>query len=363
MIKSLKVSGLNDKIDFEAEFNSDINLFTGKNGAGKTTILKLIWFLNAGHISHLLSEINFSEIELQIDNATINVKRSDNLKKERGFTYEFIIEPGNRTFSVQERQLREIEFRHPSMFGHANVIRDISAPTIFFPTFRRIEGGFSMDTRRYGEAYQTRNNVKDSLVELSQRLSNQNQKFVASISTDDLVQLVTNEFAIKTDKFNKLQKEKSETIINKIKQRSTESDSLLLSSIQTEIETLETERNEFFKPFTTLSDLIAAIFQHKGIVLNNLTIGDISNSIASEKLSAGEKQMLSFICYNTFTKNSSIFIDEPELSLHPDWQRILLPTLLKQGNNNQFFMATHSPFIYSKFSDKEIVIELDKGDN
>ena len=97
--------------------------------------------------------------------------------------------------------------------------------------------------------------------------------------------------------------------------------------------------------------------------MSNLAIGDIGNAISSDKLSAGEKQMLSFICYNTFTKNHIIFIDEPELSLHPDWQRILLPTLLKQNNNNQFFMATHSPFIYSKYSDKEVVIEQDKGDN
>ena len=72
--------------------------------------------------------------------------------------------------------------------------------------------------------------------------------------------------------------------------------------------------------------------------------------------------MLSFLCYNTFSKNKVIFIDEPELSLHPDWQRLLVPTLLKQGNNNQFFIATHSPFIYTKYPDKEIMISSDKGE-
>lgn len=81
-----------------------------------------------------------------------------------------------------------------------------------------------------------------------------------------------------------------------------------------------------------------------------------------DKLSAGEKQMLSFLCYNTFSKNKIIFIDEPELSLHPDWQRLLIPTLLKQGGNNQFFIATHSPFIYAKYPDKELVLSEDKGE-
>jgi predicted ATP-binding protein involved in virulence len=124
---------------------------------------------------------------------------------------------------------------------------------------------------------------------------------------------------------------------------------------------MESSREQLLKPYTTLSELITTIFQHKGINLSNLTLGEVNNAISSDKLSAGEKQMLSFICYNAFTKNNTIFIDEPELSLHPDWQRTLVPTLLNQGNNNQFFMATHSPFIYSKYSDKEIILSNDKG--
>jgi predicted ATP-dependent endonuclease of OLD family len=47
-------------------------------------------------------------------------------------------------------------------------------------------------------------------------------------------------------------------------------------------------------------------------------------------------------------------IDEPELSLHADWQRLLFPVLLSQGSKNQFIVATHSPFIYAKYPDHEI---------
>lgn len=71
--------------------------------------------------------------------------------------------------------------------------------------------------------------------------------------------------------------------------------------------------------------------------------------------------MLSFLCYNFFYDNSIIFIDEPELSLHTDWQRLLFPILLKQKKDNQFIIATHSPFIYSKYPDKEIIIDYNKG--
>ena len=79
-------------------------------------------------------------------------------------------------------------------------------------------------------------------------------------------------------------------------------------------------------------------------------------------LSAGEQQMLSFLCYNAFYEDSIIFIDEPELSLHADWQRRLFPNLMKQQSSNQFVVATHSPFIYSKYEDKEIVLSEEKGE-
>ena len=71
--------------------------------------------------------------------------------------------------------------------------------------------------------------------------------------------------------------------------------------------------------------------------------------------------MLSFLCYNAFASNSCIFIDEPEISLHVDWQRTLFPTLLAQSTSNQFIITTHSPFIYSKYADKELVLNPDRG--
>ena len=72
--------------------------------------------------------------------------------------------------------------------------------------------------------------------------------------------------------------------------------------------------------------------------------------------------MVSFLCYNAFNRQATIFIDEPETSLHVDWQRILFPKLMAQSSDNQFFVATHSPFIYTKYADKELVINPDHGD-
>lgn len=111
-----------------------------------------------------------------------------------------------------------------------------------------------------------------------------------------------------------------------------------------------------------LTELIAKIFKDKGIrVSPSLMFGETTAAINAGILSAGEKQMLSFICYNAFSNNIPIFIDEPELSLHIDWQRILFPTLLSQGTDNQFIVSTHSPFIYAKYPEKEILLDPDRG--
>ena len=51
-------------------------------------------------------------------------------------------------------------------------------------------------------------------------------------------------------------------------------------------------------------------------------------------------------------KNSLIFIDEPEASLHIDWQRILLENISKicEKKNIQAIVTTHSPSVVSNFT-------------
>lgn len=355
MIKKLLVDGLNNRTKpLELHFHSDLNLLTGKNGSSKTTILKLIWFLNSGKILNLVKEINFNYAELTTSNSFISIKRdTENNTVTIGLDRE-------RPFTISDINLRELELRRPTRINEKflEIIRN-SIPTIFFPTFRRIEGGFTIEDGsdpRFGRQDQIRN----ALEEFSARMSTKNQRFITSISTDDIIQLLNREYSNINALINLGQKQKSDEIIRKIKIKQ-KSETETLAEIQSDIESMEEERETLLKPYSTLSELITSIFQHKGINLSNLTLGEVNNAISSDKLSAGEKQMLSFICYNAFTKNHSIFIDEPELSLHPDWQRTLVPTLLNQGNNNQFFMATHSPFIFSKYSDKEIILSNDKG--
>lgn len=352
MIKSFEVKNLNNKISDKFYFNEDLNLLTGKNGCGKTTILKTIWYFVSGNLDKIFDEVYFDFARLEMSNGSfIQIE----VKPEKKRNTKKIIISFNRT---DENYMSEIEIPFESYEQIPSVFT--SESSLFFPTFRRIEGGFSINTNRRFR----RNTLRDSLESISENLTNGfNHKFIASISTEDINYLLSNKYADISEEIRKLEVNQSGRILS-IVANSEDKEKESLELIRNLVKDNDKKRNDILKPFTMLSLVIHRIFKDKSIkISNNLELGEAKEAIFSDKLSAGEKQMLSFLCYNFFYDNSVIFIDEPELSLHTDWQRILFPTLLKQKKNNQFIIATHSPFIYAKFTDKEIIINEDKGTN
>jgi predicted ATP-binding protein involved in virulence len=80
--------------------------------------------------------------------------------------------------------------------------------------------------------------------------------------------------------------------------------------------------------------------------------------ITIDKLSDGEKQLYGrVVALMIFEpKDSIILIDEPEISLHPRWQRVIMRIYGRIGRNNQFIIATHSPQIISETPYKNLII-------
>lgn len=71
-------------------------------------------------------------------------------------------------------------------------------------------------------------------------------------------------------------------------------------------------------------------------------------------LSSGEKHLL-LILFEALTVDvNSIIIDEPELSMHIDWQRKLIPTMTTLNPDCQIIVASHSPEIMAEASDNMI---------
>jgi predicted ATPase len=93
----------------------------------------------------------------------------------------------------------------------------------------------------------------------------------------------------------------------------------------------------------------------------DLLTGRISRAdeIRISDLSSGEKQLLIFLAETVLRSNTPyIFIaDEPELSLHIEWQERLVPVILELNPDAQILFATHSPDIVNKFRNNVFSME------
>ena len=65
------------------------------------------------------------------------------------------------------------------------------------------------------------------------------------------------------------------------------------------------------------------------------------------QLSSGEKQMLAILLTVLIEDNQHyvLFMDEPEVSLHIDWQKNLIDMILDLNPNVQIILTTHSPAV------------------
>ena len=80
---------------------------------------------------------------------------------------------------------------------------------------------------------------------------------------------------------------------------------------------------------------------------NELYFDSYGETISAYKLSSGEKQML-IILLTVLVQNRKpfvLFMDEPEVSLHVEWQERLLDLVVDLNPNAQVILTTHSPAV------------------
>jgi len=75
-------------------------------------------------------------------------------------------------------------------------------------------------------------------------------------------------------------------------------------------------------------------------------------------LSSGEREIVTLIYAAThMSKQQVVLIDEPEISLHVDWQRPLLQKMSEQLGDRQIIVCTHSPVIGADYEERVIIFE------
>ena len=80
---------------------------------------------------------------------------------------------------------------------------------------------------------------------------------------------------------------------------------------------------------------------------NEIKFSSLGEELAPYQLSSGEKQILVILLTVLVEDNEHyvLFMDEPEVSLHIEWQKRLIDLILELNPNVQIILTTHSPAV------------------
>ena len=307
-IKKIEIKNLWNKYDIEWHLNEDVNVLEGINGIGKTTILDLIVGTLYGRLKGRTTDM-VDSVKMTFNNDQFITYRR--IKD----TLESLVKKAKKDKSLNEfiTELKQPEGRD-------------------FSKIQVIEGAmFSFE------------NVQMTKEELHEILG------VALISTFDqqlkeyeAVRQLTNE-AVSTEldlQLYLLQKQYLEYQIN-IGKKAIEalSSKSIVNAPQIDI---DFKKNLFL-------DTIDALFEPTNKKIdrnkNELIFKAGKQVLTPNMLSSGEKQLVIILLTALIQedRNCVLFMDEPEISLHTDWQEKLIENIRSLNNNAQIIIATHSP--------------------
>lgn len=414
IIKRVFICNLWKYKNVDCSFNEDINILIGKNGTSKTTFLTIVEaVLNVELLSIIDIEFDHVLVEIVVKGMvhTIKVERFSYNDVVPVFRYQF----DNEEFiDISLSEIRN-NFAHRLSINSRNsyniVKRKLSdLLQISWLSITRIDGN-ERDYRTNSEVDikldQLMNQIVSYKLQLETQLNERSKKFNA-----DLVSLLLyNELydSLPTsDDFDNYQKvdlndmrtklhqvfsfwgdvgKYSEAIkrhVDKFKQfvdypyetEHNDDKILLLFSLFNRTRFMLPLSAEFQKdkkninePITTYTDILTQFIKDKNIEFNEngemvvflkeTDFNDSKRQIVINSLSSGEKQLLILLTETLLQqKKPFIFIaDEPELSLHIEWQRNLISSIRALNPNAQIILATHAPEIAAKHQTKLINME------
>lgn len=420
-IKDITISGFWGNYTIKTNFHEDVNIFIGRNGTGKTTFINLLQavlnfdleFLTNNQFSTIVinlsnksrrRKIEITKIEADLKYSFIEIKIGS-----KNFKLPIIplreIRYLNRTNGrVPPSFLLEIKKVQDELSSLINVsYLSVSREKLIKDDFkdRRREDVYNAIDNRLEELL---NELQAYQLQLETELSKHSKKFQENVLK---VMLFNEEFdhvklnepiKINIDKMkagirqayyvlgliddqisdaleNHLEalRKSSETInlLNQNKIQSVGPNDVtpitLLRRTNKIIEfsnVLEKNKSEIFSRLNDYVRLLNDFQDTKKFTLEEGKIGGISirkdeEIINISKLSSGEKQLIILLTETLLQKESeTLFIaDEPELSLHIEWQRKVISSIRELNPNSQIIVATHSPEIVGKYKTKTINME------
>lgn len=395
----LEIESLFGRFDYSITFDKEVNIITGPNGYGKTTILKIInAFFNKDFI--FFKNLEFKKLSLKFSEEEYLFEKKDN---EVFFNTNHIVYP------KQKENIYDIHTRYPWLRKFSNdlwldirnnqIFNNTEINTIFISPIEKKEV-FKLNPQLNDVLNNKKSNKRNVCFIREQRL------FHKIINNNGEIQLVdyiketanklkkdikelTNNYYVESNKLDSTyhkrlfsatdgieteeEYKKQLTIINnrlnKLKKYN-----LLDNNINVEEQNYNKEyaralkiyfddlnkKYDIYSDFLTRLDLFTELVNDK-LYFKKINISNekgisvicekTNKEIRLDDLSSGEKQEL-ILFYKTIfeTKDESLLlIDEPEISLHIAWQRRIINDFIRISEISKFkvIIATHSPQIIS----------------
>jgi ABC-type lipoprotein export system ATPase subunit len=407
----VEINGFWHRFDASCSFNSDVNIIIGKNGSGKTTFMNILHAVLAVDIYSLEeNEFELAKITLIKGKQKKTIKATKVEDERYPFTIvEYQISQRKyrlRLMAIEERrfptsirrrlQEEALDIRHE--------LEELVSVT-----------SLSVYRLRHDDDYEVRDNrgarvvspvdyrlgqALSGLTQYQLELSQKAREVSAKLQTDVLASILYGEedardvgYELNFDKseeqtrlisayaqLNSLNPEirkKIRTHVNAIDETITniigESDSKDESKTRKvlDIKPLEALRKtrriidlsldaknktqNIYSQIDKFLKIIKEFIKDKTFEFEsgNLVIKTAHGEVGHERLSSGEKQLIILLVEALLQDcRPHVFLaDEPELSLHIAWQRMVLPAVMDLNPSAQIIAATHSPEVASKYPD------------
>ncbi|MDQ3812614.1 MAG: ATP-binding protein [Armatimonadota bacterium] len=418
-IDKVTVDGFWGKFKAEVVLRPDVNIFIGKNGTGKTTLMNLLQAILRVD-TRILSLMQFDKVTVVLkskaNRRTVTVTRD----AQDPSWEKLIFHVGQRVFSVAGYQ-RHVDMLsgdrlHP---GHADAyseLRDTMSHLVNVASLsvhrETSEPLVDEELRRRGQLFkapidQRLENLLQRLTSYQLTLTEQAVAISAEFQKEVLHSLLysprldkidlTRGLRVKLDRQSEDLKNAYEEL-GVLDERTLKKINVHMKALNCSVATLrrwqegepltpellnellplpllrrtqnigrlslevDRKKQEVFKPIKQLTDIAQEFMTDKQVEISpsgELVIKKDSAVIPINQLSSGEKQLLILLIETLLQKGQTfVFLaDEPELSLHIEWQAKVIASVKALNPNSQVVAATHSPEIAGGWADSLIEME------
>lgn len=322
-VKSIRIKGLFGRFDLQQEFSAGVNVIYGHNGSGKTTLLHILANILNGDYDRF-AFLDFKSIFLEFDNKrTVRLARTRDQDDITGAVdYLITVDDGE---STEILSVQKVESREPTLTTSSTLDIECTSeeyrpskallPTVYFPAFRTVIEAWKSVRKNYSPrtAEQATSFIRrwllpfiprvdyPSLFQVEQGLANSSATPSGRGKVDRYLECV-NSFL-----------EGKELVVNP-------------QGEETSLPPVDLKFDD-----GTRSRLVA--------------------------LSSGERQIVTLMYAATQVNSYKVLlVDEPELSLHLTWQRLLLKKMVTLFRYQQIIACTHSPVIRADYPDMGLIL-------